>query len=494
MRLKNVLRVGTLLIVILFIYLIHFNRGNFYIRVPRKVLAQSIQQACNAGSFPIAALTLRTVSGNIVQMGCADNTGDLYINGTVYVANNGNIQNSINMLPTTGPVLGGTLRIPCGTFVGPTIIFNGTAFIGDCANASIAMISAHIVFTYTTNLILNGTLNTRWDNITLDFSNCAAVGCGLQLIGGAQKNHFSYLSINQCGSTTVRCISLTNTVGLAVAFNTFDHTEVYGNTATTGVAGPALACIYVNGAGTPNTGPTITQNQFMDLFCRGALVGGIDNELNSDSNWYINSKFLQEGVGTPANSYILGFNLNTPATDQDADASFYFGVNWGGNFTSNIRTGQASGNLIFFEDGGGLPSQVVVGGTPSNIIHVVPLNGGIADLLLANGRLTVGVNGGSAPVTGSQVGDIAAFRTATVGVLQLGSDGGNFARLGATDYAVIGASGGGATIRTAAWTFATLPAASNGAIAWCSDCNATCAAGGGTGRNCSRENGVWVGF
>ncbi|MFB3813414.1 MAG: hypothetical protein ACE14L_04820 [Terriglobales bacterium] len=42
------------------------------------------------------------------------------------------------------------------------------------------------------------------------------------------------------------------------------------------------------------------------------------------------------------------------------------------------------------------------------------------------------------------------------------------------------------------FTFATLPAAANGSRVYCSDCNATCTAGGATGRTCFRENGAWI--
>lgn len=41
-------------------------------------------------------------------------------------------------------------------------------------------------------------------------------------------------------------------------------------------------------------------------------------------------------------------------------------------------------------------------------------------------------------------------------------------------------------------TFANLPAAPNGTMLFCSDCNATCSAGTSTGRTCFRENGAWV--
>lgn len=42
------------------------------------------------------------------------------------------------------------------------------------------------------------------------------------------------------------------------------------------------------------------------------------------------------------------------------------------------------------------------------------------------------------------------------------------------------------------FAFSALPASSNGAIVFCSDCNSTCTAGSSTGRMCFRENSAWT--
>jgi len=42
------------------------------------------------------------------------------------------------------------------------------------------------------------------------------------------------------------------------------------------------------------------------------------------------------------------------------------------------------------------------------------------------------------------------------------------------------------------FTFAKLPAAPNGYVVFCTNCNSGCTAGGGTGRTCFRENGAWT--
>lgn len=41
-------------------------------------------------------------------------------------------------------------------------------------------------------------------------------------------------------------------------------------------------------------------------------------------------------------------------------------------------------------------------------------------------------------------------------------------------------------------TFANLGTPANGSVVFCTDCNATCTAGAGTGRTCFRENGAWT--
>ena len=43
-----------------------------------------------------------------------------------------------------------------------------------------------------------------------------------------------------------------------------------------------------------------------------------------------------------------------------------------------------------------------------------------------------------------------------------------------------------------AYIFAKLPAAPNGYVVFCTDCNSGCTAGGGRGRTCFRENGAWT--
>lgn len=60
----------------------------------------------------------------------------------------------------------------------------------------------------------------------------------------------------------------------------------------------------------------------------------------------------------------------------------------------------------------------------------------------------------------------------------------------AGDLSIISGAGRGVTLPGVA--FASLPSSPNGTIIFCTDCNATCTAGAGTGRTCFRENGAWT--
>lgn len=59
---------------------------------------------------------------------------------------------------------------------------------------------------------------------------------------------------------------------------------------------------------------------------------------------------------------------------------------------------------------------------------------------------------------------------------------------GLTDGTGAGALALGAT------TFASLGTPANGTVKYCSDCDATCAAGSSTGKMCARVNGAWAGL
>jgi hypothetical protein len=291
------------------------------------------------------------------------------------------VQAAINALPSTG----GAVLIPPGTYAGPTNIPSGTALIGISASEGVGISTNPVILQYTTSLTLTNISNTRWENLWLDFST-AASAAGLELkaynaSGNAfcVQNQFRHVVINQAGGPSVPALKLSASGSggtISNSFNKFDHLIIYGNGTTGSNPGPALSGIQLIGAGTPNAGPTVTQNSFNDVWVRGGLVGGVDCELNTDTNFFNKLSVLQEWASIPANSYGLGFNLNTPASDQDADASYFYGFNLTGSFTNTIRTGQATGNLIDLTGYNAPPSIAVTGGTPQFSGRIVQLNGG----------------------------------------------------------------------------------------------------------------------
>jgi hypothetical protein len=291
------------------------------------------------------------------------------------------VQSAINALPASG----GIVIIPPGTYVGPTTIPSGTALVGMSASEGIGLALNQTVLTYTSSLSLTNVSNTRWENLWIDFSTAASPS-GLELkaftnSGNAfcVQNQFTHVVINQAGGASVPALKLSASgTGTTVSnsFNHFDHIIIFGNNTTGSNPGPAVSGIQLIGSGTPNVGPTVTQNSFNDVFIRGGLIGGIDLETNSDTNFFYKISGLQEWASMPANSYGLGFNLNTPASDQDADACYFYGFNLTGSFTNTIRTGQATGHLIDLTGFNAAPTVAVTGGTPQFSGRIAQLNAG----------------------------------------------------------------------------------------------------------------------
>ena len=291
------------------------------------------------------------------------------------------VQAAINALPSTG----GAVLIPPGTYAGPTNIPSGTALIGMSTSEGVGISTNSVMLQYTASLTLTNISNTRWENLWLDFST-AASAAGLELkaynVSGnafCVQNQFRHVVINQAGGPSVPALKLSASGSggtISNSFNKFDHLIIYGNSTTGSNPGPVLSGIQLIGSGTPNAGPTVTQNSFNDVWVRGGLVGGVDCELNTDTNFFNKLSVLQEWASIPANSYGLSFNLNTPASDQDADASCFYGFNLTGSFTNTIRTGQATGNLIDLTGYNAPPSVAVTGGTPQFSGRIVQLNGG----------------------------------------------------------------------------------------------------------------------
>ena len=120
--------------------------------------------------------------------------------------------------------------------------------------------------------------------------------------------------------------------------------------------------------------------------------------------------------------------------------------------------------------------------------------------LKSPGRAVLGILGAVGPVTpfgtnqkgvdlpvsgGLSTGDAVPGAIS----FRLGTEGKSGAQVNdSTEVARIDVNG----YKLPSYTFAKLPAAPNGYVVFCIDCNPGCTAGGGTGRTCFRENGAWT--
>lgn len=304
----------------------------------------------------------------------------LYVDGVQYTT----IAAAIAALPASG----GIVLIPPGTYVGPTSVPNGVALIGMGASWGEPSSLNRVFLTYTASLTLTNAFNTRWENLFLDFSTAPAnAGLILKASGTGSntfcsQNSFRNIVINQAGGSSLAALTLSAVAGsggtiISNSFNNFENVIIFGNSQTSGNAGPALVGIQLIGSGTANAGPTVTQNHFKNIWIRGGLTGGVDCETNTDTNYFYQVEVQQEWLSTPSNSYVLAFNLNTPASDVDADGLFFSGLSSTGNFTNFMRAGQTTGSVIDFTGATGSANTVhVTGGTPQFCGRIIALNGG----------------------------------------------------------------------------------------------------------------------
>jgi hypothetical protein len=146
----------------------------------------------------------------------------------------------------------------------------------------------------------------RMSAISLDFAN---VGAGV-ILTSSSFNQFSYVTIKHCGNPSTPCLILdTNSVGAQnnSVYNTFDHLRIQCNQ-NSNATGIKLA-----GSGTVNAGAAVTENRFSDVIITGAVKYGIQQELNSDTNYFTNVS-VNEDVGCPgvSGSAVIAINTLNP--------------------------------------------------------------------------------------------------------------------------------------------------------------------------------------
>jgi hypothetical protein len=124
--------------------------------------------------------------------------------------------------------------------------------------------------------------------------------------------------------------------------NTLDHVSINCNQSSAG-ANYCSSAIFL---GSNSASTFITLNQFNDIAITGSMKCGIDLEKNSDTNWWYGVNI--NAASAPSASAPLCVNLLTPASDQDADANYFSGLQQTvGGFTNHIRAGQTTGIVLW---------------------------------------------------------------------------------------------------------------------------------------------------
>lgn len=290
---------------------------------------------------------------------------------------------------TTIGTNGGTVNVASGSYPGPVCASfpagGGFKFKGWGSPTSVPFAGNMTTFVYTATCVINDSSSNLFENIAFDMSTCVSA-CGIEIrstTGGSYHNTFIRDMFLQCGgggASGVPCIKLNASGGTNanVAFSLFQDCHLYLNNTHGSNPGPAIGFQFI-GSGPVNLGSFATVNVVENTLVRGGIQGVWDQELNSDSNYSHNVQGLQEWNVTPANSYIVAFNLNNPTIDQDANNNnLQFGIT-GVNFTSFVIEGQATGNIVdaitALGSTGPTVGVQVQGGVPQFCGRVSGLNG-----------------------------------------------------------------------------------------------------------------------
>lgn len=446
------------------------------------VMAQTIwQQKCQAPLSPIVGPTWQVsnnVNGQLLQWGCIDTFGNFAFAGTVYAAKGGQLSNALADLQPSG----GTVIVPPNyteTITSPLVIGSASQVV---------------------NLLVD-----RSSTITINITS---------------------------GTDAIQIWSKSSLVGIGEG-NALDANFILAPTANVSsllASYPrnANAILNIRGLTFKGNASATVSNAMFDLF------GITDQSTISDSViWNFANTYgvkVTDGAGAPVGPF--DFNNITingmflagakPVLLQGSAATIMGGVNF---FGGSLTHPGAGGNAIV--DIQGIDGNQIVGvnfyGTQiesSNVNDIgININNatniGIHDVLFTAGNnpgATCIKIAGTSTVYAEQIFNQASWTNTlqnTVSGLTIPATSqtrlqGYFYYLDAAapnieSYIWDNSSGRRLQFQNSqltfpSFTFAALPASPNGTIIFCSDCNATCAAGAGTGRHCARENGAWVGF
>lgn len=440
-------------------------------RIP-SVLAQTLfQQKCTSPFSPIVGPTWQIADsrGSLYQWGCVDQNGNLQIGPTIYVSLPSvsdacaSLNNALLELPANGGIVDarrhtGTLSCLSDPFSGfsssgKLLLGNVTYQIsvswilpqkfqimgmgrGDTSSTN-TVIQASSAFPNSTPLIQFGTSGaldgTKLSNLSIDCNNKSGA-IGVQVFFAQEQSSINRVMVRDCPG-----IGIDVETSASQNFGPIDNFEILNTNLCTNCNANTIGLVVKN----------------LGIF-RGAQNGTINFS----------------GVGTLPNALV---KIDT------SGASF-----------SNLNLENASTG-----DGLLLGSVATTAGITLNNITCFTLTNCVhfSNLQTAGPIFAAGISSTGSVTnlvkddTANQTITQASQPTGKLGFYLLG-DG----TLGSNAQVFTDALTNSIGLRPGKSTFANLGTPSDGVIKFCTDCNATCAAGGGTGRTCARENGAWVGF
>jgi len=254
----------------------------------------------------------------------------------------------------------------------------------------------------------------------------------------------------------------------------------------------------------PGSGSKIFGSHFRECNASGVYLNKtVDIFISGENELQANGRYGLEGIaasvrvhGADISGNVLGGILGSGSSSYQSNDWQIQGVRFANNLGADVDIESASG-------GNYANTWTVVGNTfrglgtsaASNTYSAVKSNGGGAHVIASNivvsstpsYKYCVEI---AEPSPAQELADVVVSNQCA------GSFGTSFlAVLANTAYCsnVLGTQIGECyLLRPDSKPFAALGSPANGTIRYCSDCNATCTSGGGTGRICFRENGAWT--
>ena len=293
----------------------------------------SVQSTDNSSVRPtdgaIGVPTETTVAGKSKDM--------INVKGVQYAT----VQAAINALPVSG----GTVNIPCGTYVGPTKIPSGVWLNSLCQPLSprvaiggsrFPVATSSTILTYTSGLTIVNSFGIGLNNLLLDFSG----GSGKNLkLAGVSHSVFRIAVKCPLGPSGGTCVDLTDggATNTNTMFNKFDMLWTYGGNTSIRLAGTSSGVRFV------------TNNVFSFVVIDQPYQRGLDFAQYCDSNTFDYVFIDPYNVASPYSPVI--FNSANPTTDMGVESIQVKNLTIGAPYTGTCDTAIAFnvgyGNTVF---------------------------------------------------------------------------------------------------------------------------------------------------